>query len=110
MRISTTTLESFRLWSQPEQDWMTEAELVASSRGAFRPTTEGLLGKAFGAVLEQPGRYQVKDGYDCQGHFFSDEMMAPALRLMDPGGVFEAKAVKRYANGIDVVAKADQLV
>lgn len=110
MRISTTTLESFRLWSDPEQDWMPEEELLATIRGEFKPNAAVLLGQAFGKVLETPARFQVPGGYRCGDYTFDDTTMAEPLALMDHDrGVFEAKAVKRYGD-CDVVAKADQLV
>jgi hypothetical protein len=75
MRISTTTLESFRLFMDPEQEWMAEDDLMATIRGEF-----------------------------------GDEVMAPALALIDrPATVFEAKGIGRY-DAHDVVAKADQMV
>lgn len=109
MRISTTTLESYRLWAQPDQDWMSEAELLATIRGEFVPTPTVLLGQAFGKVLETPERFQVSGGYRCLEYSFSDATMAPALALMDRRGVYEAKVVKRYG-ACDVVSKADQIV
>jgi hypothetical protein len=114
VRISTTTLESFRLWSQPDQDWMTEESLIDTIRGRFVPTPAVRLGKAFGAVLETPERYEVPLGYvfDDAGFLeyqFSHATMAPALALMDRRGVYEAKATKEYGPHT-VVAKADQLV
>lgn len=109
MRISTTTLESFRLWSQRDQDWMSEDSLQATIRGEFVPTTPVLIGKAFGRVLETPDRYAVPNGYQCDGYSFDNAVMAPCLALMDRQGVYEAKATKRYGD-CDVVAMADQLI
>jgi len=118
MRISTTTLESFRLFMQPEQDWMSEDELVATIRGQFVPTHNVLVGQAFGSVLEQPERYRVRGGYlvppsrGRDGHAIAlgDDVMGPMLALIDrERTVFEAKAVKAYG-AHDVVAKADQMV
>lgn len=109
MRISTTTLESFRLFMQPDQDWMTEQSLIDSIRGVYAPNKAVLLGTAFGKVLEDPDRFQVPGGYVYGEYSFGEDVMAPALALMDRRGVFEAKAVKSYA-AVDVVAKADQLV
>lgn len=108
MRISTTTLESFRLWSQPDQDWMSEESLIATIRGEFVPTPAVLLGKAFGKVLETPDPFVVPGGYRCGDYFFADAVMSPALALMDRRGVFEAKATKDYGP-YTVVAMADQL-
>lgn len=109
MRISTTTLESFRLFMEPDQDWMSESDLIATIEGKFTPTPAVLLGQAFGRVLEDPDRFRVPHGYQCGGYTLSDATMAPALALIDRAGVFEAKAIKRYGD-IDVVAKADHLI
>lgn len=116
MRISTTTLESFRLFMNPEQDWMPEEDLLATIRGEFTGNHKVWLGQAFGAVLESPDRYRVRGGYRIttrggeETFAFSDDVMGPALALIDrEHTVFEAKATKRYGPH-DVVAKADQLV
>jgi len=109
MRISTTTLESFRLFMQPEQEWMTEDSLRDSILGKFVPTHQVQLGKAFGQVLENPERYAVSRGYRCDGFEFGEDVMAPCLALMDRRGVYEAKATKQY-DDCTVVACADQLV
>ena len=108
MRISTTTLESYRLFM--EQDWMREDDLLATIRGEFVPTHAVRLGQAFGAILETPDPFRVSGGYRVGDIALGDEVMAPALALIDrPRAVFEAKAVGRYG-AHDVVAKADQLV
>lgn len=110
MRISTTTLESFRLFMQPDQDWMSEDELIATINGVWTPNAAAQLGGAFGKVLETPARFVVAGGFQCQGYSFSAATMREPLALMDHRrGVFEAKAQKRYG-ACDVVAKADQLV
>jgi len=116
MRISTTTLESFRLFMDPEQEWMSEDDLAATIRGEFVPNHKVLLGLAFGTVLETPEPYRVTGGYrisprGCAETFeLSDDVMGPALALIDrPRTVFEAKALGRFGPH-DVVAKADQLV
>jgi hypothetical protein len=109
MRISTTTLESYRLWKDPEQVWMTEEELIAGIKGEFKPPPRVLLGSAFGKVLEDPDRYFVPGGFHCNGYNFGRDVIEPCLALIDRRGVFEAKALKSYG-GIDVVAKADHLV
>jgi hypothetical protein len=109
MRISTTTLESFRLWSDPEQDWMTEQSLIDTIEGKFTPTPAVLLGQAFGLVLEDPDRYLVPGGYHCKGFSFDGSTVEPCLALIDRRGIFEAKAVRSYG-AIDVVAKADHIL
>lgn len=115
MRISTTTIESFRLFMQPEQEWMPEADLLATIRGEFTGNHKVRLGSAFGMLLENPAPYRVAGGYRIQPRnspetfAFGDEVMAPVLALIDRDRtVFEAKGVKRYGPH-DVVAKADQL-
>lgn len=117
MRISTTTIESYRLWRDPEQEWMPEEELIATIRGRFTGNHKVWLGMAFGAVLETPERFRVAGGYrvenlrGCGETFdFGDEVMGPMLALIDrPRTVFEAKGLGRYGRH-DVVAKADQMV
>lgn len=116
MRISTTTLESFRLFMQPEQEWMPEEELLATIRGEFTGNHKVWLGMAFGAVLEHPAAYRVDRGFrvenlrGCGETFaFGDDVMEPVFALIEEGTVFEAKATKRYGRH-DVVARADQMV
>lgn len=109
MRISTTTLESFRLFMEPDQEWMSEDSLLATIRGEFVPTHAVKRGHAFGKVLETPDAFRVSGGYVCEHFAFGDDVIQPALALIDrPHTVFEAKAIAQYA-GHDVVAKADQL-
>jgi len=109
MRISTTVLESFRLFLEPDQEWMTEDALVDTILGKFVPTHAVQRGKAFGCILETPDAYRVSGGYICEHFSFGDDVMGPAMALIDrPHTVFEAKAIAQYA-GHDVVAKADQL-
>jgi hypothetical protein len=109
VRISTTTLESFRLFIDPDQEWMSEEDLLATIRGVFTPTPAISLGLAFGKVLEDPAKYRVPGGYRCRGFSFDDRTIAPALALIDRRGVFEAKASKAYGPH-EVVAKADHLL
>lgn len=116
MRISTTTLESFRLFMTPEQEWMSEDELIATISGQFVGNHKVWLGMAFGAVLEHPAQFRVDGGFRVEnlrgcGETFAlgDDVMGPALRLVEPGTVFEAKATKQYGRH-EVVAKADQMV
>jgi hypothetical protein len=108
VRISATTLESFRLFMEPDQEWMSEDDLIATIRGAFTPTPAINLGLAFGKVLEDPDKYQVPGGYRYHDYAFSEDTIAPALAVIDRRGVFEAKGHKAYGD-CDVVAKADHL-
>jgi hypothetical protein len=112
MRISATTLESFRLFMQPEQEWMSEDELIASILGQFVPNHKVNLGSAFGRVLEDPDRYMAPGGFrvfvNGETFEFGRDVMEEPLSLIDRRGVFEAKAIARYGQN-DVVAKADHL-
>lgn len=95
---------------------MPETDLLATIRGEFVGNHKVWLGQAFGSVLEHPDRYKVPGGYRvasdrCPETFaFGDDVIAPALALIDrPLTVFEAKGVGQYG-GHDVVAKADQMI
>jgi hypothetical protein len=116
MRISCTTLESFRLFMEPEQEWMSEDDLLATVRGEFVGNHKVWLGQAFGAVIEHPSVYRVPGGFrvdslrGCPESFvFGEDVMEPVFELIADGTVFETKGVKRYGRH-DVVAKADQMV
>lgn len=113
MRISATQLESYRLFMQPDQEWMSEAELHATIRGEFVPNHKVNLGSAFGKVLEDPDRYLVSGGFRVKLNLevfeFGLDVMMPCLDLIDRDGVFEAKAVQRY-DDCEVVSKADHLI
>jgi len=112
MRFSATQLESFRLFMQPDQDWLSEDELLATLTGTFVPTHKINLGQAFGRVLESPDRYAVPGGYRVQVNHetfdFGHDVMADPLACIDVCGVFEAKAVKDYGSH-QVASKADHL-
>ena len=89
---------------------MREDDLLATIRGEFVPTHKVALGQAFGAVLETPDPFRVSGGYRVGDIALGDDVMGPALALIDrPRTVFEAKARGRYGEH-EVVAKADQLV
>lgn len=117
LRVSCTTLESYRLWR--DGDWMDEAELLATIRGEFRPTPAVLAGQAFGRLLECPVRYAVTGGYhvpvrnadgETQWYRVDEAVAQPALALMDyEHGVFELKGSKVYGD-CTVVGKVDQIV
>lgn len=94
---------------QPEQDWMTEDELIATIRGEFVPNHKVLLGMAFGKVLESPEQFKVSGGYKHGEFFFSLDMMAPALAEIDRRGIFEVKAQRLYGECV-VVCKADHVL
>lgn len=116
MRISTTTLESFRLFMDPDQEWMSEDDLHSTIRGECVPNHKVLLGLAFGTILETPEPYKVPGGYRIsprgseETFELSDDVMGPALSLINrTETIFEPKAIGQYG-GHDVVAKADQMI
>jgi hypothetical protein len=112
MRVSTTTLESFRLYMT--RDFMSEAELLSSIRGEFKPNRVMQLGSAFHSILETPDVCVRPSGdYVADGIVFPGDVVAPCLPLFDRSGAFEVKATKDFhINGQTwtVVSKADQLV
>lgn len=113
MRISATQLESYRLFMQPDQEWMSEDDLLATIRGEFRTNHKINLGTAFGKVLEDPDRYLVPGGFRLHVYGetfeFGRDVMDPCLSIIDRRGVFEAKAVKAYGQH-DVASKADHVI
>jgi hypothetical protein len=109
LRVSATTLEAFRLYMQPEQEWMSEEALLDTIRGVFTPNRAIKIGLAFGRIVATPGRYQVPGGYACDGFTFDHGTMRPVFELIDARGVFEAKAEKTYGDVV-VVSKADHLL
>jgi hypothetical protein len=107
MRISTTLLDTFRLWA--DQDWMAEQQVLNQIIGVREETDAMRLGTAFHSVLETPDQYRVPLGYACHGFSFPDATMRPLLDLIDRRGVFEVKAVTHFGPHT-VVARADQIV
>lgn len=107
LRISTTQLESFRLFTT--EDWMSEQSLLDSLTGVFVPTPAVQLGHAFHRVLEEPDTCRVPHGYACEGFTFDDATMDPLLTLIDRRGVFEVKTAVQIGD-VTLVAQADQLV
>jgi hypothetical protein len=106
VRISTTTLESFRLWRRGRVD---EADLVATITGEFVPTARVLLGQAYGRILEDPDGHRTTDGYACGQYRFEADAVDPALETIDRRGCFEVKTTRVYGLHT-VVAKADYLL
>jgi hypothetical protein len=108
LRISATTLDLYRLWLEPNQEWCQEADLIAAIRGEVTPSPAMELGKAVHAIVEEPDQYRVPHGYACCGYGFSDETLAPLLALYDRHGVPEVKATLEL-DGCTLVAQADLL-
>jgi hypothetical protein len=106
LRISATTLESFRLFS--EGDWMEESDLIDTILGKFRPTIEIQIGQAYHSILETPDKYRAKNGYTCRGTFFAPEVVAPMLEKIDRQGLFEVRATLDVL-GNTLVCKVDHI-
>jgi hypothetical protein len=106
MRVSTTMIESFRLWQSG--DWMPESDLINSILGRFTPTPAVKLGKAFHSVIEDPDQYLCPGGFACDGYAFDTAVMQPVLDLVDRRGFFELKSTLEIG-GITLVAKADHI-
>jgi hypothetical protein len=111
IRLSTTFLETWRRYLDPDQAYLTEADLVASLERRVTPTPAMRLGSAFDAVLNDPDAHRIAggDGYQAGDYLFPAEVMEPALALFDRRGLFQVKATKTYGD-VEVVAVADQLV
>lgn len=108
IRISATTLESYRLWRDPNQEWMPEEKLIESIKGIWQPDLKVQMGSAFGAILEDPDRYLVPGGFEAQGISFGLDVVEPCLAVIDRRGTFEAKTTKAYDDCL-VVSKADHV-
>jgi hypothetical protein len=111
-------LESFRLFLNPQNEWMTEAKLLADLRGEFHPTPEMMLGTAFGRAIEKPDRWRLPDksfkvpvkGDRGWVEFrFTAAMVDQALMMLDRRGVFEVRSEREY-DGWIVIAKLDQII
>lgn len=112
LRISTTTVESYRRYMA--LDYVQESELIASIKGLFIPTKPMKMGSAFHSILEKPGDCVCADGYQSDGFKFSAEVINPCLEIFNPAGVFEVKQTRVYTlpsgEQVTVVSKADQLL
>lgn len=119
LRISATTLESYRLWS--EQDFMPESELLDTIKGVFKQTPKMLFGQAFGRAIEKADKYRRQDSQgdyyavpvkaegEWREYIFPGSVVNPCLEIFDRRGVFEVKHTREYG-GVTVVAKADQII
>lgn len=110
MRIGATTLEAFRLFMT--EDFMTEADLIASIRYESVPNRKMQIGTAFGAVIEAPATFGgFDDGHylhDPTGIVFDASVIDPMLALVDRRGHFEVKATMEW-DGLTLVAKPDHI-
>src|SRR5262245_11170919 len=106
MRISTTTLEAFRLFRAGRKP---EAELLATITRTFVPTYRVRLGRAYGRILEQPDVHRVSGGYACGEFRFEADAVDPALATIDRRSAgFEVPHARRYG-AHTVVAKVDHI-
>jgi hypothetical protein len=116
MRVSTTTLESFCLTMDPENESATEQELVATILGRWAGNANTERGYAFGQILEYPDKYRTPAGFTVpvsrdglKKVTFETGWVEACLSCVSREGIFEVKAAKPYFDNIDVVAKVDQL-
>lgn len=109
MRISTTALESYRLFCLPDQEWMTEADLQQSILGDVPKDRPMLIGLAFEDIVRHPGLFAVSGGYIARGYQFSGAEMDPIIRSFDRRGLWQVKTTKMYGPHT-VVSKADYLL
>lgn len=109
MRISTTTLEAWRLFQIPDQEWMSLADLEQSILGSPTQNRPMLIGIAFEKILASPVLYGVGrcDPVPCDGYLFTGEIL-PAYAGLPPSPLWQVKTVGQIA-GHDIVAKADCL-
>ena len=102
IRISTTTLESFR--RVVETEYGDETELIASIKGQVKPTWQMEAGTAWGESI-QAGENTWK------GYQFAKDDIADARKLLGPG-LWEVKGTRRfdiYQLPVEVVAKVDHI-
>jgi hypothetical protein len=118
LRISVTTLDSYRRYVQEQDEEMSEnmlGELIASIKGDFTPTSQMLRGQAFHAVLERPHQCYIEQGdtFYANGFYFAGDGIREALNVIDHAGIFELKTTNRYdtaLGAVTVVGKADILL
>lgn len=112
MRISTTTLEAWRLFQIPDQEWMSLADLEQSILGSPTQNRPMLIGIAFEKILSDPHAYETELlRYSCDGYHFRIADADPresGWAKIPIGGVWQVKTVGQIA-GHDIVAKADYL-
>ncbi len=117
IRVSTTTLESFRRLVSTE--WGNEEELAASvRREPFKASWQMEAGTAWDLVLGDPDKYlktehvagevEPRRWHECNGHTFGAYHVACATAHIGPG-VQQVKATRIFDIGVpvNVVAKAD---
>lgn len=110
LRISATTLESFRLLKT--EDWMTEQRFMNDLIMKDFATPEMALGIAFDKIMQKPEEYILGNGHFlCNNHTFDDSMEI-ALGYRQLKAFTQYKAVREYevfGEVFELVCKADAL-
>jgi hypothetical protein len=112
LRVSATTLETFRRFLEPEQEYTTEDDVLTSIRRSAVETEAMRVGSAFDEVIERRAAFYVAevDGYVHRGCCFDrSEMERDVFPLYDDRGLFQVKDQGLYGDVL-VVCKADQVV
>ena len=112
MRISATLIDQWIRYKSDE-DYPTEAQLIESIQGVFRPSRQMDLGSSFDQIMQEPSRYRTEDGYLCHGIAWPVDMIEEQAALFTEPGLWQAKEVLPVqVNGevINVVSKVDRLV
>ena len=114
LRISATTLDSFRLFKQTE--WYSWEKFYQELMGFRSETPEMRVGSAFHRIMENPEKYRFQtefgneeeDVFVCENITFSG--IDKALQYREERAVTEVKLVAPFKIGqyeIDLVCKAD---
>ena len=115
LRISATTLESYRLYLTTE--WMTHEKLILQIKEEEPISPAMTLGTAFDKIMERPAKYLLpsetgEEFYVCDGYKFDADSMDNALDYTERRAIVQYKAVREYEiNGtcVELVCKADAL-
>ena len=110
IRVSATAVEAFRLFMQPDNEWMTLEALELQILGRSPVSDAMRIGTAFGQIIEHGGdRYRQGSLFVCNGVQFLGDGMQAAIDTYDRRGLFEVKGTQLYGDVL-VVAKADHLI
>lgn len=112
MRISTTTIESFRLLKF--EDWQTEEKFIAQVKGETPPSKNMELGTAFHDIIQNPHE-RLQDGVFVakNGVVFPMDVIMKCFEHINYDYPFEIKLTKKYdvlGESITVVSQVDQLI
>lgn len=111
MRISATLIDRYRLFMADE--YVTEADLIASIKGVFIPSRQMACGSSFDSIIQDPQKYATEDGYTCDGISWpGGEMDEKCLSLFSGITTWQAKEIRSYnldGTPVNVVSKVDGL-